>query len=136
MACPNCRMLLAHTAVSACSLASDNDGNRIAISTAMIAMTTSSSINVKPRPLVLLIGTPPLRWDIPQPQRIKDLVQRMASPVDGHGPFVRLLRSSDIPFPLQHLAKRGLSVKCQLPHPSQLGPSAPRKSYMAGSYRR
>jgi hypothetical protein len=48
-AIPICFALDRHTAFLACSLALENTGNRIAAKMAIIAITTSSSINVKPR---------------------------------------------------------------------------------------
>src|SRR5688500_10596712 len=49
MAMPNCRRLLRQFALRAASRASDNAGSKRAIKTPMIAMTTSSSMSVKPR---------------------------------------------------------------------------------------
>src|SRR5439155_22322793 len=50
IATPHCLRLLAHCALRALALARDNAGSNIDAKMAIIAITTSNSINVKPRP--------------------------------------------------------------------------------------
>src|SRR6185312_11963618 len=80
MARPNCLRLLTHCSRRAASRAAWTAGSKSAISTAMIAITTSSSIRVKPRRT-----RDPTRLPCP----LESFAAGIGHPPDGPGAVVR-----------------------------------------------